>query len=294
MISREVSMISSAFRKAGLKKGSRVAIFLPNIPETILSILACYKIGILFNTIFSGFSVKALEDRINNFEPEIIITADGTYRRSNLIELKKKVDMIKYEKPHRVVVVRNAGVDVEMRKDDIYYDEFISSGDGTIGSEMVEANDPGIVFYTSGTTGKPKGVVLSGIGFLVNNYVYAKYHLDLHPDDVLWCTVDIGWLTMHIWGIIGALSNGITTLFYEGSLDYPSFDHFYRIIERYRVSKLFTAPTAIRMLMKNSDTVPAKYDHSSIRVIALVGEPLNPEAWHWIHRNFPDAYINNT
>ena len=162
--------------------------------------------------------------------------------------------------------------------------------------EPMEANEPGIVFYTSGTTGKPKGIVHSGVAFVVNNYLYAKYHLDLHPHDVLWCTADIGWLTLHIWGIAGALANGVTTIVYEGALDYPTPDRFYQVIDRYQVTKIFTAPTALRMLMRHGDALMAPFDLTSIDVIAVVGEPLNPEAWHWTYETLGRGriYLNNT
>ncbi|WP_297216328.1 acetate--CoA ligase [Thermoplasma sp.] len=293
MLQSIVDRLASALHSLGVRRGDRVSIFLPNIPETLFSVLACYRIGAVFNTIFSGFSAQALENRVSHFGPKILITADGTYRRGKLVELKNKVDQIRSVTVEKVLVVRNAGNEITMKDRDIDFNEALQSAPEENVSEYVEANDPGIVFYTSGTTGKPKGVVLSGVGFLVNNYVYARHHLDLKASDILWCTADIGWLTMHIWGIVGALSNGSTTLFYEGAMDYPSIDTFYRIIEKYRVTKVFTAPTLIRMLMRYGDP-ERKYDVSSVNVIGLVGEPLNPEAWNWMHDHFPSAYINNT
>ncbi|BAB60431.1 acetyl-CoA synthetase [Thermoplasma volcanium GSS1] len=293
MLQSIVNKLSNALRSLGVKKGDRVSIFLPNIPETLFSVLACYRVGAVFNTIFSGFSTQALENRLKHFNPMIIITADGTYRRGKLVELKKKVDEIRDSNFEKIIVVKNVGLNLNFTERDLDFYSLIAKFNDKDKGGDVEANEPGIVFYTSGTTGKPKGVVLSGAGFLVNNYVYAKHHLDLSKSDVLWCTADIGWLTMHIWGIIGALANGSTTLFYEGAIDYPSQDRFYEIVQKYKVTKIFTAPTLIRMLMKYGFP-EGKYDVSSVRVIGLVGEPLNPEAWHWMNKHFRSAYINNT
>jgi acetyl-CoA synthetase len=179
---------------------------------------------------------------------------------------------------------------------DHWWHELMPAASADCPPEPLEANEPGIVFYTSGTTGKPKGIVHAGAAFVVNNYVYAKYHLDLHADDVLWCTADIGWLTLHIWGIVGALANGITTVVFEGALDYPTPERFYQIVERYHVTKLFTAPTAVRMLMKHGEALMAPFDLSTLEVVAVVGEPLNPEAWHWTYEKLGRGriYVNNT
>ncbi len=196
-----------------------------------------------------------------------------------------------------VIVIERVKRDTHMRAGrDVWWHELMRDASGDCAAEPMEANEPGIVFYTSGTTGKPKGIVHSAMAFVVNNYVYTKYHMDHHPNDVLWCTADIGWLTMHIWGIVGALVNGVTTIMFEGALDYPTPSRFYQMVSKYRVNKIFTAPTAIRMLMKYGHELMTPYDLSSLEVVSVVGEPLNPEAWHWTHDNLGKGRIcvNNT
>jgi acetyl-CoA synthetase len=215
------------------------------------------------------------------------------------LPLKEKVDeaIQGLTTVEAVIVVQRCGTAVRMtRGRDWWWHELMKDAPLECPPEPVEANEPGLVFYTSGTTGKPKGVVHSAIAFVVNNYVYAKYHLDHHPHDVLWCTADIGWGTMHIWGIVGALANGVTTVIFEGAIDYPAPERFYQVIHKYRVNKLFTAPTAIRMLMSHGEKVMKPYDLSCLEVIALVGEPLNPEAWNWTDQKLGKGkvYINNT
>jgi acetyl-CoA synthetase len=298
MLYHEVSRFANVLKSFDLKKGDPVAIFLPNLPETVIAVLACFRLGIIFNTVFSGFSTDALRNRIEGFEPKLIITADAVRRRGKLVPLKAKVDEAIHSlaSVRAIVVVKRTDTPVDMESSrDHWWNDLVETASQECAAEPVEANEPGIVFYTSGTSGKPKGVVHSAIGFLVSNYTHAKYQLDFHPNDVFWCTADIGWLTMHIWGIVGALANGVTTIFYDGALDWPHADHFYKVIQKYHVNKLMTAPTVVRGLMRHSDALRNAYDLSSLDTISVLGEPLNPEAWHWTHEKLGSSrsYINN-
>lgn len=299
MLLAEVNRFANALRSLGVKKGDGVAIYLPNLAESFIAVLACFRIGAVYNAIFSGFSKNALKDRLINFEPKVIVTTDATPRRGNVITLKEKVDQVVEDIPsvEAVVVVNRLGTDIPMKEGrDYWWHDLVSNQSIICEPERVEANDPGIVFYTSGTTGKPKGVVHSGMAFVIQNYMYAKYHMDHHDDDVFWCSADIGWLTMHIWGIVGSLANGVTTVVYEGAIDYPSKDRFYQMIEKYRVNKLFTAPTALRMLKSLGDKTLEKFDLNCLDVITLVGEPFDPETWNWTYEVLGQKkiYVNNT
>jgi acetyl-CoA synthetase len=298
MLYHEVNRFASVLRNLGLRKGDPVAIFLPNLPETVIAVLACFRLGVVFNTIFSGFSSAALRNRIEAFEPHLVITSDAARRRGKLIPLKERVDeaIQGLESVRAVAVVKRTGTPVNMKVGrDHWWDELMMAANSECPAEPIEANEPGLVFYTSGTTGKPKGVIHSGMGFLVNCYIYAKYHLDHHPNDVLWCTADIGWLTMHIWGIVGALANGATTIFYEGALDWPEPDHFYKVLHKYHVNKLMTAPTVIRGLMRHGEGLVESNSLSNLDTICVLGEPFNPEAWYWANEKLGKgrSYINN-
>ena len=299
MLAVEVNKCANVLKQLGVRKGDTVGIFTPNLAETAIAVLACFRIGAIFNTVFSGFSTRSLRDRLDNYGPKVVITANYGLRRGAEIPLKDKVDEAIEGLPsvEAVIVIERVKRDTHMRAGrDVWWHELMRDASGDCPAEPMEANEPGIVFYTSGTTGKPKGIVHSAMAFVVNNYVYTKYHMDHHPNDVLWCTADIGWLTMHIWGIVGALVNGVTTIMFEGALDYPTPSRFYQMVSKYRVNKIFTAPTAIRMLMKYGHEVMAPYDLSSLEVVSVVGEPLNPEAWHWTHDNLGKGRIcvNNT
>jgi len=299
MLLAEVNRFANTLKRLGLKKGDRVAIFMPNFAENVITILACYRLGILFNTIFSGFSVQALRDRLINYKPHLIVTSDVGFRRGKTLLLKENVDRAieNIDSIKTVIVVKRGNIDVTMNEGkDYWYEELIAKESINCEPEPLEANEPGIVFYTSGTVGKPKGVVHSGSAFVINNYIYSKYLMDHHPNDVFWCTADLGWLTMHIFGIAGALANGVTTIFYDGALDFPKIDRYYQIIEKYRVNKLYTTPTAIRMLKKHGEKIITKYDLSCLEVMALVGEPFSPEDWYWAYEQLgkKKIYINNT
>jgi acetyl-CoA synthetase len=298
MLHDEVNRFANVLVNLGLKKSDPIAICLPNLPETVIAVLACFRLGIIFNTIFSGFSPVSLRNRIEGFEPKLIITADSVRRRGKLISLKEKVDeaVQTVESVRAIVVVKRTGTPVNMRMGrDHWWDDLMLAADSNCPAVPMEANEPGLVFYTSGTTGKPKGVIHSGMGFLVNCHIYAKYHLDHHPNDVFWCTADIGWLTMHIWGIVGALGNGVTTIFYDGALDWPEPDHFYKVLQKYRVNKLMTSPTLIRGLIRHGEALIDRYDLSNLDTICILGEPLNPEAWQWTYEKLGrgHSYINN-
>lgn len=299
MLLAEVSRFANALRSFGVKKGDCVAIFLPNLAEAFIAILACFRIGAIYNTVFSGYSEKSLKDRLVSFEPKVIITADATARRGKLFHLKEKVDEVVPDVPsiEAVIVVDRLGTEVNMTEGrDYWWHELTKKASAVCEPEKLEANEYGIVFYTSGTTGKPKGVVHSGMAFVIQNYIYAKYHMDHHDDDVFWCTADVGWLTMHIWGVAGALANGVTTVVYEGAVDYPTKDRFYQVMEKYRVNKLFTAPTALRMLKSLGEEAVNQFDLTPLDVVSLVGEPLDPETWHWTYEVLgkKNICVNNT
>lgn len=299
MLLAEVNRFANVLKSFGVRKGDAVALYLPNLAEAFIAILACFRIGAVYNAIFSGFSEKSLKDRLVNFEPKVIVTADASLRRGRVIPLKEKVDSVVGDLPcvTSVIVINRLESELDMKPGrDYWWHDLRKTVGINCEPERIEANEPGIVFYTSGTTGKPKGVVHSGMAFVVQNYIYAKYHMDHHTDDVFWCTADVGWLTMHIWGVVGSLANGVTTVVYEGAPDYPDRDRFYRIIDKYRVNKVFTAPTALRMLKSLGEKTMAPYDLSCLDVISLVGEPFDLETWHWTYEVLGKKQIcvNNT
>lgn len=299
-LASETARMAAALTDLGVTKGDVVAIFLPNLLETFAAVHACYRIGAIYNIIFSGFSAQALFDRIVDTGAKVVITADGTYRRGRRIPLKETLDGILDRLPsvRNVIVVRRLGDgEVPMQPGrDHAWDELIAAHPDGAEPVPVEANEPGFIIYTSGTTAKPKGLVHAGVGFLIGTYHNVQWALDLGPEDVYWCTADTGWLTFPIFELVGGLAAGATMLAYEGALDYPEPDRAYDIIERYRVTKVFTAPTFLRMLARAGASWAERHDLSSLRLISLVGEPLDATTWHWVreHVGTGTVEINNT
>lgn len=284
---KEVNRLSNALKNLGVKKGDCVAIYLPMVPEAICSMLACARIGAIHTVIFGGFSDEALRSRIVDANAKILITADGGLRKGKIIELKKTADVAVDDLVclEKVVVVQRTKQAVAMKQGrDFWYHELIKGVDPYCSPEIMDSEDPLFILYTSGTTGKPKGIIHSTAGYLVGANMTTRLVFDIKPKDVFWCTADIGWITGHTYIVYGPLSNGMTQLIYEGSPDRPNKGRFWDLIDKYKITTLYTAPTAIRMFMKwGLDYLKGK-DLSSLRLLGSVGEPLNPEAWMWYYK----------
>ncbi len=291
----DVERLAAALRGLGVGKGDRVAIYLPMIPELPTAVLACARIGAVHSVVFGGFSADSLADRMNDSECKVLITADGGWRRGKPSLLKPTADLAVADAPtieHVVVVDRLASsggpTDVAMSegRDRWYHDLLAAADPAEGGPEEMDSEDLLFLLYTSGTTGKPKGIMHTTGGYLTQVAFTHKYVFDLHPEtDVYWCTADIGWVTGHSYIVYGPLANAATSVLYEGTPDTPARDRFWDIVERYGVTILYTAPTAIRTFMKWGVAEPAKHDLSSLRLLGSVGEPINPEAWIWYHRH---------
>ncbi|HEX6308629.1 MAG TPA: acetate--CoA ligase, partial [Longimicrobiales bacterium] len=275
----------------GVGKGDRVAIYLPMIPEAAIAMLACARIGAAHSVVFGGFSSESLRDRIVDASAKALITADGGFRRGRAVALKEAADRALEETPsieHVVVVRRGGGLEAPCAMNagrDHWYHELIAGQSDDCEAESMDAEDLLYILYTSGTTGKPKGVVHTTGGYLTHVYATTKLVFDLKEDDVLWCTADVGWVTGHSYIVYGPLANGATVVMYEGAPDWPDRGRFWQLVEKYGITILYTAPTAIRAFMRWGTDWPAKYDMSSLRLLGSVGEPINPEAWMWYHEH---------
>jgi acetyl-CoA synthetase len=281
----EVQRLANVLKDLGVRRGDRINIYLPMIPEAAVAMLACARIGAAHSVVFGGFSAQSLSDRINDAEAKVLITADGGHRRGEVFPLKDAADEALASTPtiEHVIVVRRGGNDVEMKPDrDHWYHELIAAADPVCPAEPMDSEQLLFLLYTSGTTGKPKGIMHTCGGYLTQVAFTHKYVFDLHPEtDVFWCTADVGWVTGHSYIVYGPLANGATSVMYEGVPNFPANDRLWAIIEKYKVTKFYTAPTAIRTFMKWGAAEPAKHDLSSLRVLGSVGEPINPEAWMW-------------
>jgi len=285
-----VNRMAKALQNLGVGKGDRVAIYMPMILELPAALLAVARLGAIHNVIFGGFAPASLRDRINDSNAKVVITADSSFRGGKLIELKKITDEAVAESPsiEHALVVRHTGLEVPMKHGrDIYLDELLKDipADTVVPCEVMDAEDMLYILYTSGSTGKPKGIVHTHGGYSVGTYATCKFVFDMKPDDVYWCTADIGWVTGHSYIVYGPLAAGATGVLYESTPTYPNPDRLWQIVEKYKVSIIYTAPTAIRSLMRFGEKWPADRDLSSLRLLGTVGEPINPEAWMWYRQN---------
>jgi acetyl-CoA synthetase len=286
---RQVSTFANVLKSLGASKGDRVAIYMPLVPELAIAMLACARIGAVHSVVFGGFSAESLRDRINDAKARLLITADGGFRRGNVVALKEIADeaVAGTESIEHVVVFQRGGnkpIPVTMKDGrDLWYHELMAAASARCDPEPMDAEDMLYILYTSGTTGKPKGIVHTTGGYLVGTYATTKMVFDLREDDVYWCTADLGWVTGHSYVVYGPLSNGATVVMYEGAPDWPEKDRFWALIEKYGVTVFYTAPTAIRAFMRWGTEWPARNDLSSLRLLGSVGEPINPEAWMWYH-----------
>jgi acetyl-CoA synthetase len=286
MLEREVNRFANALKSLGVTKGDRIAIYMGMVPELAIAMLACAKIGAAHSVVFGGFSAEALRERINDAKAKVLITADGAWRRGTVVPLKASVDDALTGTPtiEKVVVVERVGkaAPISMKPGrDVWWHEIVANASDECAAEPMDSEDMLFILYTSGTTGKPKGVVHTTAGYLVGVSTTHRYVFDIKEDDVYWCTADIGWVTGHSYIVYGPLANGTTTVMYEGTPDFPDRGRFWNLIDKYGVNIFYTAPTAIRTFMRWGTEFPEKYKLSSLRLIGTVGEPINPEAWIW-------------
>jgi acetyl-CoA synthetase len=289
---REVGQFANVLKGQGVRRGDRVTLYMPMIPELAIAMLACARIGAIHSVVFGGFSAEALRERINDSAAKLVVTADGGWRRGSVVPLKQNTDEAVAGCPtvEKVIVVRRVGHESLVARNwvqgrDLWYHTLMRGVPTACECEEMESEDPLYILYTSGSTGKPKGVLHTTGGYLTGAAATHHYVFDIKDSDVYWCTADIGWVTGHSYLVYGPLANGCTTVMYEGAPDYPDRGRFWDIIQKYRVSVFYTAPTAIRAFVKWGEEWPRKYDLSSLRLLGTVGEPINPEAWMWYHTN---------
>ena len=285
---REVNRFANAMKRLGVRKGDRVTIYMPMIPELPIALLACARIGAPHSVVFGGFSAESLRDRINDAQSKLVITADGSYRRGQIVPLKRNVDAALKDCPcvETVVMVRRVGdaapVEVDETRD-VWWHRAVEEVPAYCEPEPMDSEDPLFILYTSGTTAKPKGILHTTGGYLLGASLTHKWVFDAKEEDVYWCSADIGWVTGHSYIVYGPLANGTTGVLYEGSPDWPDKDRWWAMVAKYGVNVFYTAPTAIRAVMKWGESYPAKHDLSTLRLLGSVGEPINPEAWMWYH-----------
>ena len=286
---REVNRFANAMKQLGVRKGDRVTIYMPMIPELPIALLACARIGAPHSVVFGGFSAESLRDRINDARSKLVITADGSYRRGQIVPLKRNVDEALKGCPcvEKVVMVRRIGEAAPVEVDetrDVWWHRAVENVPAYCEPEPMDSEDPLFILYTSGTTAKPKGILHTTAGYLLGASLTHKWVFDAKEEDVYWCSADIGWVTGHSYIVYGPLANGTTGVLYEGSPDWPDKDRWWAMVAKYGVNIFYTAPTAIRAVMKWGESFPAKHDLSSLRLLGTVGEPINPEAWMWYHQ----------
>ncbi len=280
-----VNNFSYALKQQGVKKGDRVIIYMPTTPEAIIAMLSCARLGLIHSVVFAGFSAESLQNRINDCEAKIIITVDGFMRNGKIVKAKETVDqalLMGCPSIESTIVYKNLKNEIEFNEEiDIYWDHILPKKQKIVKPEIMSSEDLLFILYTSGSTGKPKGIMHTTAGYLLNSIITNKWVFDLKDNDIFWCTADIGWITGHSYVVYGPLATGSTILIYDGAPTYPRVDRFWNIIEKHKVSVFYTAPTAIRTLMKLGEDLPDKYNLKSLRLLGTVGEPINPKAWIW-------------